>query len=101
MVTEDTIMKKAFVLILATFAIIAACDTQTALDEIIDDGSITFNFSLNHPDAATKAVKTGWENGDAIFIFFFCVHLRVINIDALAEIVFCPECRDACFVCIS
>lgn len=32
--------------------------------------SITFNLTANHPDARTRAVKTGWEAGDVIFVFF-------------------------------
>ena len=31
---------------------------------------IVFNLQAKHPDAGTKAVKAGWENGDAIFVFF-------------------------------
>ena len=31
--------------------------------------AITFNLNANHPEA-TKAVKSGWENGDVIFVFF-------------------------------
>ena len=34
--------------------------------------AITFNLTASHPDDAlsTRAVKTGWESGDAIFVFF-------------------------------
>ena len=32
--------------------------------------AITFNLTVNHPDATTKAVKTNWEDGDVIFVFF-------------------------------
>jgi len=38
-------------------------------DEIVQTASISFNLTANHPDA-TKAVKAGWETGDAIFVFF-------------------------------
>lgn len=33
-------------------------------------GPIVFDLQANHPDMQTKAVKTGWEAGDAIFVFF-------------------------------
>ncbi|MBP3270227.1 MAG: hypothetical protein J6L98_06055 [Bacteroidales bacterium] len=31
---------------------------------------IVFNLDAKHPDTATRAVKTGWETGDVIFVFF-------------------------------
>ncbi|MBQ6957986.1 MAG: hypothetical protein IJP77_05460 [Bacteroidales bacterium] len=64
-------MKKMWILIVMAAAIITSCG-----QEILDSGSditetapIVFNLTANHPDA-TKAVKTGWEAGDAIFVFF-------------------------------
>ena len=64
-------MKKMWILIVMVAAIITSCG-----QEILDSGSditetapIVFNLTANHPDA-TKAVKTGWEAGDAIFVFF-------------------------------
>ena len=33
-------------------------------------GPIVFDLQANHPDSQTKAVKTDWEAGDAIFVFF-------------------------------
>ncbi|MBR5018133.1 MAG: hypothetical protein IKX53_00670 [Bacteroidales bacterium] len=33
-------------------------------------GPIVFDLQANHPDIQTKAVKSGWEAGDAIFVFF-------------------------------
>lgn len=64
-------MKKMWILIVMAAAIITSCG-----QEILDSGSditetapIVFNLTANHPDA-TKAVKTGWEAGDSIFVFF-------------------------------
>lgn len=64
-------MKKMWILIVMAVAVITSCG-----QEILDSGSdvaatapIEFNLTANHPDA-TKAVKTGWEAGDAIFVFF-------------------------------
>lgn len=39
------------------------------VDEPAGATAITFNLNANHPEA-TKAVKSGWENGDVIFVFF-------------------------------
>ncbi len=65
------VMKKMWILIVMAAAIITSCG-----QEILDSGSgitetapIVFNLTANHPDA-TKAVKTGWEAGDVIFVFF-------------------------------
>ena len=64
-------MKKMWILIVMAAAIITSCG-----QEILDSGSditetapIVFNLTANHPDA-TKAVKTDWEAGDVIFVFF-------------------------------
>lgn len=64
-------MKKMWILIVMAAAVITSCG-----QEILDSGSdvpetapIVFNLTANHPDA-TKAVKTDWEVGDVIFVFF-------------------------------
>ena len=64
-------MKKKWLLIVMAVAVISSCG-----QEILDSGNdvsqtdpIVFNLTANHPDA-TKAVKTRWEAGDAIFVFF-------------------------------
>ena len=44
-------------------------DVPENVNETVQATPITFNLSANHPDA-TKAVKSGWESGDAIFVFF-------------------------------
>ncbi len=31
---------------------------------------IVFNLDAKHPGTATRAVKTGWETGDVVFVFF-------------------------------
>lgn len=52
-------------------AVFVSCGQENLLpeDETEQVTPITFNLTANHPDA-TKAVKTGWEAGDAIFVFF-------------------------------
>ena len=66
-------MKKYLILILAAAAALVSCGKEI-LDpengnETVQAVPISFNLTANHPDA-TKAVKAGWESGDAIFVFF-------------------------------
>ena len=65
-------MKKYLILILAAAALVS-CNKQLQEPEngteIVQAAPITFNLTANHPDA-TKAVKAGWESGDAVFVFF-------------------------------
>ena len=62
-------MKKYLILMLAAAAALVSCGKDTLALETVQATPITFNLSANHPDA-TKAVKSGWESGDAIFVFF-------------------------------
>ena len=66
-------MKKFLILILAAAAALVSCgkeilDPENG-DETVQTTPVTFNLTANHPDA-TKAVKGGWESGDAVFVFF-------------------------------
>ena len=59
---------------IAAFALLAACNKQS-IDIVTPEDTvpvqISFNLSATHPDGSlTKAVKTGWESGDVIFVFF-------------------------------
>lgn len=53
------------------FATLASCGKENlSPDNEIDElPPIAFNLTAKHPDG-TKVVKTGWEEGDAIFVFF-------------------------------
>ena len=64
-------MKKYLILLIMAAAVFVSCGQDNLLpeDETVQQTPITFNLTANHPDA-TKAVKTGWEAGDAIFVFF-------------------------------
>ena len=64
-------MKKSIIMLMMAVAVLVSCGQENLLpeNEIIQQAPITFNLTANHPDA-TKAVKTGWEVGDAIFVFF-------------------------------
>lgn len=64
-------MKKYLIILMTAVAVLVSCGQDNLLpeDETVQQTPITFNLTANHPDA-TKAVKTGWEAGDAIFVFF-------------------------------
>ena len=66
-------MKKYLILLLAAATVLVSCGTEIIgpdnSNETAQSAPITFKLAANHPDA-TKAVKSGWENGDAIFVFF-------------------------------
>ena len=66
-------MKKLIFATLTALALVACnkLDFDITSPEDATPIQITFNLSATHPDgAATKAVKTGWENEDVIFVFF-------------------------------
>ena len=63
-------MKKILLFAAAAFAL-AACTKETPVKEegIIDASKLVFDIEvLNGND--TKGVKTGWENGDVVYVFF-------------------------------
>ena len=66
-------MKKYLILLLAALVALVSCGKEV-LDPVDGDDSaqpaaITFHLDASHP-ADTRAVKSGWEWGDAIFVFF-------------------------------
>ena len=64
-------MKKYLILMLAAAAALVSCGKELSEPEnvVVEATPISFDLSANHPDL-TKAVKSGWEDGDAIFVFF-------------------------------
>ena len=66
-------MKKYLILILAASAALVSCNKEIPDSEYGNEtgqaSPVTFNLTASHPDA-TKAVKGGWEAGDAVFVFF-------------------------------
>ncbi|MBR5736027.1 MAG: hypothetical protein IKX60_04475 [Bacteroidales bacterium] len=65
--------------IISIFAILAVVSCTVEPIELVKEenlpqtpaaGPIVFDLQAKHPDAGTKAVKTSWEAGDAIFVFF-------------------------------
>lgn len=66
---EERMMKKITLLFAAAFAF-AACQKESVKDNTpISDTKLVFNLDINYA-SVTKAIKTGFVNGDKIFIFF-------------------------------
>ncbi len=66
-------MKKFFIVLIASLVALVSCEKgilepENGIDDVTVN-PITFNLTANHPDA-TKAIKSGWEDGDVIFVFF-------------------------------
>lgn len=62
-------MKKALLIMSAVFALIA-CNKETPVKEsAIDPSKIVFNINVENAEA-TKGVKTVWEDGDDVYVFF-------------------------------
>ena len=77
-------MKKYLLVLLAACTAFFSCVTENLSPEPETEKTPTISFQLvaNHPDGeSTKAVKSGWEPGDAIFVFFNSVaapkHLKM------------------------
>ena len=66
-------MKKTLLIMCDTVVALMSCTKEPAP---ADPGEreavqVKFNLSATHPDGSTpKAVKTGWETGDVVFVFF-------------------------------
>ena len=68
-------MKKAFIILAAIAFALVSCNKES-LDNTLEETpsaktNIVFDLTANHPNGTgTKAVKTDWENGDVIYVFF-------------------------------
>ncbi len=64
-------MKKTLLFAAAALAL-AACSKETPVkDGAIDASKIVFNIDVQNADAqATKGIKTAWEAGDDVYVFF-------------------------------
>ena len=58
--------------ILSFLVAIVACNKETPVkDGAIDASKIVFNIDVQNADAqATKGIKTAWEDGDDVYVFF-------------------------------
>lgn len=51
--------------------IIEPVDEETpGTTDVSSAGKIVFDIKVNHPASETKAVKSGWETGDIVYVFF-------------------------------
>ena len=64
-------MKKTMIVLSAIFALMSCNKVapETEIDGAIDASKFVIDIAVNHPDD-TKAVKSGWENGDKVYVFF-------------------------------
>ena len=65
---EESIMKKTFV-VLAMVMAFASCGKEVLPDVPEVEPRFVFNITVNNP-GETKAVKSEWESGDKIYVFF-------------------------------
>jgi len=68
---EERTMKKTLLFAAAAVLALAACSKESPVKEesAIDASKIVFNIDVQNADA-TKGVKTAWENGDDVYVFF-------------------------------
>lgn len=77
-------MKKPIMLLIITALIACAKEEELPKEllpskestEINQSGQLTFDFDIKHTgldDQQTKAVKSGWEDGDVVYVFFSTV----------------------------
>lgn len=72
MVKGEKEMKKIF-LFAAVALSFAACTKENEVinESVIDASTVVFNIDVRNADATeTKGVKTAWENGDVVYVFF-------------------------------
>ena len=68
-------MKKLFVMLCAAVALFACQKVQPVMVEVtpeeLPSTPMTFNLTVSQAEAdATKALKSGWEVGDVVYVFF-------------------------------
>ena len=66
-------MKKSLLILCAAVLALVSCNKDLTPNEAKQGEPIdvVFNLSATHPDGTdTKAVKTAWETGDVVFVFF-------------------------------
>lgn len=82
-------MKKTLLILVLALAALSACRKSGPADEPVavtyDLSQLRFDFTVQYP-TETKAVKSGWTNGDKIFIFFAGItsHYLTLSFDGSA-----------------
>ena len=76
-------MKKTLLILVLTLVALSACRKFGPVEEPVaatyDLSQLCFNFTVQYP-TETKAVKSGWTNGDKIFIFFSGVSSHYVTL---------------------
>jgi len=79
MVKMEAVMKKIWIITLLAAATVLSCakineqETVEPEEKPVPEkteGRIVFNIQVNQAEGQTKAVKTGWETGDVVYVFF-------------------------------
>ena len=74
-------MKKILILLCAAVALFS-CSKETAVPEETVSSPMTFNLTVSHPGDATKAaLKTGWEDGDVVYVFFRDIPAKYLKLE--------------------
>ena len=63
-------------MLIAAAAALVSCNKDNNVTPGNDNGEsapIVLNLTAHQPDQ-TSAIKTGWEDGDAIFVFLLTIH---------------------------
>lgn len=55
---------------LAAALVLASCQKNEIPQTPAQEPEINFNFTIKHNGFETKGVKTGWEDGDKVYVFF-------------------------------
>ena len=76
-------MKKALLILALALAALSACQKSGPAEETVAAtyslSQLSFHFSVQYP-TETKAVKSGWTEGDKIFVFFSGVTTRYVTL---------------------
>ncbi len=79
MVKKGGVMKKIWIITLLAVATAFSCAKINEQETVEPEekpaaekteGRIVFNIQVNQAEGQTKAVKTGWETGDVVYVFF-------------------------------
>ena len=75
-------MKKAVCFMIAVLAFSACSKEMISVQKpAVDEPSLQFDIRLEKDDVQTRAIKTGWESGDVVYVFFednFTQYLKMV-----------------------
>ena len=75
-------MKKAVCFMIAVLAFSACSKEMISVQKpAVDEPTLQFDIRLEKDDVQTRAIKTGWESGDVVYVFFednFTQYLKMV-----------------------